>query len=161
MKTVVAALLVPVVLLTACKKETDPVPPTVNTVVVPVATTAAAEPAATPAEPAELTEEQKEMARKQAQLDYTTMDDGYINEPLGQWATGATATSSYGGFDPVNATGKVDGEYWRSNGGTVGFDSIELSFSKPVLATEVRAAFDQGSGIESVTKVELQDTDGK
>ncbi|MES3020811.1 MAG: hypothetical protein V4857_04420 [Pseudomonadota bacterium] len=163
MKTIVAALLVPVALLTACKKETDPVPPQANTVVLatPAPEAAPAAAAAAPAAPAELTDEQKEMARKQGQLDYATMEDGYLKEPLGQWATGATATSTYSSNDPIKATGKIDGEYWQSNGGDVGFDSIELSFSKPVSATEVRAAFDQGDGIGGVTKVELQDTNGK
>jgi hypothetical protein len=165
MKIVVATLLLPVALLSACNKAPEATAPPADTAEL-AAPAPAATPAPTPApasaaEPAELTEAQKEMAHKQGQLDYATMEDGFITDPLAQWASGGTATTTYASYVAANATGKVDGEYWASNGGDVGFDSIELTFAKPVSATQVRAAFDQGSGIGRVVKVELQDVDGK
>lgn len=175
------ALLLPVLLLAACaKKEPAPAP---TTDAAPAATTApapAAAPAPAPAATApaatagggplqtphvdteNMSDEQKEIAKRQAKLDYSNMEDGYINDASAQWASSATATSTYGtSYEPVRATGKVDGKYWSTNNSDVGFDSLEVSFDKPVNATQLRVAISDGYGLEGITKLELQDTDGK
>lgn len=175
------ALLLPALLLAACaKKEPAPAPAPEAT---PPATTAPAAPAPAPAPtPAaaaaatagngplptpqvdveNLSEEQKEIAKRQAKLDYSNMEDGYISDQNAQWASAAKATSIYGSsYDSALATGKVDGKYWANNNSDVGFESLEVSFDKPVNATQLRLAIPDGDGMEGITKLELQDTDGK
>lgn len=173
------ALLLSALLLAACaKKEPAPAP-------APEATPApAAAPAASPpAGPStgtgtavaangpmqspqmdvdNMSEEQREIAKRQAKLDYSNMEDGYINDANAQWAIAATATSFNGGnYEPILATGKVDGKYFSTKGSDVGFDSLEVSFERPVNATQLRVAISDGIGMEGITKLELQDIDGK
>ncbi|XLZ69261.1 hypothetical protein ABT364_22415 [Massilia sp. SR12] len=181
------AMLLPALLLAACAKKAPAPAPT--TEAAPVAATPAATPAPAPTpvpapapatattatassgggplqtpqmDTANLSDEQKEVAKRQAKLDYSNMEDGYINDASAQWASSATATSNYGSvYEPVRATGKVDGKYWSTNNSDVGFDTLEVSFEKPVNATQLRVAISDGFGLEGVTKLELQDTDGK
>ena len=60
-----------------------------------------------------------------------------------------------------NVIGAVNGKEWTNNHQDIGFDWLETTFAKPVNATEVRAVFANGAGVEAVNKVELQDTEGK
>ena len=60
-----------------------------------------------------------------------------------------------------NVIGAGDGKEWTNNHQDIGFDWLETTFAKPVNATEVRAVFANGAGVEAVDKVELQDTEGK
>lgn len=159
------ALLLAPLLLVACgkKAEEQPVAPVV--VVAPAPAPAAAAPAA-PVDPEKMSDEQRELARKQAKLDYGTMEDKYINDTRAQWATSANASSTYGDGasdvnKAINATGPIDDKEWTNKHEDIGFDWIELGYAKPVNATEVRLVVDNEPAIESLTKVELQDTDGK
>ncbi len=173
------ALRLPFLLLAACAKKA-PVPaaeaaPAPAAAAAPAPAAAAPAPAPAPAAAANgplqtpqvsmenMNDEQKEMAKRQAKLDYSNMEDGYINDANGQWAKTATATSEYGGstYEPANATGKVDGKSFSTKGSDVGFDSLEVTFEKPVNATQLRVAISDGYGLEGITKLELQDTDGK
>ena len=153
--------------LAACKKhdkvEEAPV------VAAPVPVAAAPAPAAT-ATTAEPTAEQAELAKKQALLAYGVMEDKYINDPRGQWATDAKASSVYGEKEAngpsdsniaKNATGPADDKTWSNSHIDQGFDWLETTFAAPVNATEVRIVLPRGQGAEAVNKVELQDTDGK
>ena len=123
-------------------------------------------PAATP--PAAQTSEERERAEKQAKLDYATMEDKYMNDPRAQWASSAKASTTYGERDgkasdsylPKGATGPIDGERWANDRTDLGFDWLELGFAKAVNATEIRIVFPFNDGVETVSKVELQDTDG-
>lgn len=124
-------------------------------------------PQATSTEPAQ---NDAERAEKQAQLDYATMEDTYINDPRAQWAASAKASSTFGDEDgkqpadsnlAANVAGPVDGKTWTNNQQDIGFDWLEASFAKPVTATEVRVVFRGDDGVEAVSKVELQDTQGK
>jgi hypothetical protein len=110
------------------------------------------------------------LAEKQKLMDYATMEDTYMNDPKAQWASTATASSTFGDEDgktpsdsnlAKNVTGKVDGETWNNNNQDIGFDWIELGYEKPVAATEVRLVMPNGNAPESISKVELQDTEGK
>lgn len=170
------ALLLPALLLAACAKKA---PEPVTAAQVAPAPAAAPAPAPAPAaatsataggpmqtpqaDTANMSDEQKEMAKRQAKLDYSNMEDGYINDANAQWAKTATATSEYGGstYEPANATGKVDGKSFATKGSDVGFDALEVTFEKPVNATQLRVAISDGYGLEGITKLELQDTDGK
>ncbi|OEZ63597.1 hypothetical protein DUGA6_00980 [Duganella sp. HH105] len=158
------ALLMSALILTACHKKEQPE-------VAPAAATpapAAAPVAAAPA--AEQTADQQEMAKKQALLDYGTMEDKYLNDPKGQWAATAKASSTFGdddGKEPSevnvakNVVGTSDDRDWTNNNQNKGFDWLEVGYAKPVNATEVRVIIPGGDGVEAVNKVELQDTDGK
>lgn len=165
----VMALTLSCLALASCGKkpvEVSSGPATMAPAPAPVPTPA---PAPTPAAKAQTSEAQEELAKKQALMDYATMEDKYLNDPRAQWAIGAQASSIYGEGDgkpsdsyfPKSAAGPVDGSYWSNNHSDLGFDWLELSFAKPVSATEVRIVFPDGKGAEAVNKLELQDTDGK
>lgn len=149
MKKFAAALILPALLLAACKK--PPAEPVV----------AAAETAPAPAPKTEPTAEQEEMENKKALLAYSMMEDGYLNDAKGQWATEAKASSTFDNGDVKRALGKPDSETWTNNNHEQGLDWIEFGFAKPVTATEVRLVVDNGNGSEAITQVELQATDGK
>jgi hypothetical protein len=165
-KSLLLTLLLSSIAVVGCKKAEDKAPETPTT-------TAEQAPVAAPAtetKPAELTDAQKELAEKQKLMDYATMEDTYMNDPKAQWAATATASSTFGdeeGKTPSdsnlakNITGKVDGNTWHNNNQDIGFDWIELGYEKPVSATEVRLVMPNGNAPESISKVELQDTDGK
>lgn len=160
-----AALLIAPLLLVACKKK-DPeqVAPAEGT---SAPTEVAAPPAEPKAPPADTAEQQHEQDERKAALDYGIMEDRYMNDPKAQWAETATATSSFGGKNPAdsnlpkNAAGPVDGNSWTNDNQDIGFDSLEVTYAKPVAATEVRLVMPGGQGVEAISKIELQDTDGK
>jgi len=147
-------------LLAACQKKdkTEEVPAVAATAPAPAA--ASATPAATPAvPPGEQTPEQQEMAKKKTLLDYSVMEDKYLNDIRAQWATTARASSVYGDDEnkpnehnlAVKATGPTDGNQWTNNSTDKGFDWLETGFAKPVNATEVRAVITGGQGVEAIS----------
>lgn len=166
--THISAMIAAALLLSACHKkpsaEQAPAPAVVET---PVAVTAPAAPAAPAAEPAELTKEQREQKDKQNKLDFAVMEDKYINDTKAQWASSATASTTFGGKDAAesnmakNVIGRIDAKSWTNDQQEIGFDTLETGYANPVNATEVRLVVPSGDGIEALTKVELQDTDGK
>jgi hypothetical protein len=164
------AVLMSTLLLAACQKHDKPqdapaVPPPAPAAVAPAAATPA------PAVPAgEQTPEQQEAAKKQKLLDYATMEDKYLNDAHGQWASTARASSVFGdenGKEPSevnvakNATGPSDDRTWTNNNIDKGFDWLELTYARPVTASEVRVIIPSGDGVEAINKIELQDTEGK
>lgn len=156
--------------LAACKKHEKVEEAPVVAAPVPVT---APDPAAAPAAkapPAELTDEQRELAKKQELLAYGVMEDKYINDPRAQWASEAKASSVFGdkeGKTPSevnmakNVVGASDDKAWTNSNIDQGFDWLEAGFATPVNATEVRFVVPSGQGVEAVNKVELQDADGK
>jgi hypothetical protein len=162
MKTVAAALILPVCLLAACKKTPETAPEAAPVVVAAVPAPAPAPVAAPAAEPAEQTPEQRELAHKKELMDYAVMEDGYMNDARAQWAEKAVASSTYSetNYPAQFATGKLDNKYWQNANAEIGFDNIELSFAKPVSATEVRVVLPTGDGVQAISKIELQDTGG-
>lgn len=162
------AILMSTLIMTACHKKDKQEEAPVAAAPAPAAAPAA--PAAPPPAAAQLTEQQEEMAKKQALLDYGTMEDRYLNDPKGQWATAAKASTTFGddeGKTPSevsmakNVVGPSDDRDWTNNNQDKGFDWLELAYAKPVNATEVRVVIPGGEGVEAMNKVELQDTDGK
>ena len=125
--------------------------------------------AAAPRPASEPSAQDEERAKKQALMDYATMEDTYISDPLAQWATTAKASSTFGDDRgepaesnlPAKVIGVTDGKVWINNRQDIGMDWLEVGFAKPVAATEVRVVFREGDGIEAVSKLELQDAQGK
>lgn len=126
----------------------------------PVPATEPGEPVAPEASP-EPTEEQRELAQKQAKLDYSIMEDRYLNDPRAQWASGATASSTNGTYATANRMqGVVDGDSWSNDNMTLGFDSAELSFDKAVAATEIRVVLPDGDDAQAITQLDVRNPDG-
>ncbi len=109
---------------------------------------------------------------RQSKLDYASMEDGYLNDASGQWASSATASTSFGNANdkpadshapstPWQATGVPNGGEWQNDNQDVGFDWIQLKYANAVTPAEVRAVLHGNEAIESITKVELIDTTGK
>lgn len=165
-KSSFAALVFSGLALAACgKKDKEPLPE-------PLAPAPAAQVAApvAPTPPAELSDAEREQARRQAQLDYATLEDRYMNDPKGQWAKTAAASSVFGDEGEktpsesslaANLIGPPDDKGWTNNHQDIGFDWFQATYDKPVSATEVRVVCANGSAVESLNKIELQDTDGQ
>jgi hypothetical protein len=121
---------------------------------------------ASPSTPAVDTPEAREIARKQAALEYATQEDEFLNDAKGQWAVEATATSSFGetrgavadSNQPRNMVGKPDTKTWTNDRQDLGFDSFETVYEKPVHATAVRVVITDG--VEALSKVELRGATG-
>lgn len=153
--------------LTACSKKAEqPSEPAPSEAATATQTTSPA--AATEQASEQEREKQAELAKKQGQLDYATMEDGYINDPKAQWASSAKASSTFGDDkgEPsasrlaTNIIGKVDGKTWTNNSQDIGFDWVEVGFEKPVHATEVRFVLPDGRAAAAVSKVELIEPNG-
>jgi hypothetical protein len=106
---------------------------------------------------------------KQALLEYAQLEDRYLNDAKGQWATAAKASSSFGSAGkepegshssntPWQATGAPNGDGWSNDHQDMGIDWLELTYERPVAATELRAVLT--SGVGAISKVELRDEAG-
>jgi hypothetical protein len=165
-KSLLLTILLSSLALMACHKKAEETAPAEMPKVAeaPAASTAPAKTAA------EMTDAEKETAKKQALMDYGVMEDTYMNDTKAQWASSAKASSTFGddnGRTPSNSNiadnvkGKVDGTTWTNNNQEIGFDWIELGYDKSVAATEVRLVLPNGNATEAISKIELQDTEGK
>jgi hypothetical protein len=107
-------------------------------------------------------------AARQSAVDWAMKEDKIKNDPNGQWAVTATASSSYNdakgtdSWSPNQTAGPPnvqkyadDGNAWAPKEQDSGIEWLELTYVKPVHATEVRVRESFGSG--AVIKVELQD----
>ncbi|HXO30558.1 MAG TPA: hypothetical protein VOA80_24665 [Thermoanaerobaculia bacterium] len=108
---------------------------------------------------------------KLAAVEWALKQDEIKNDPDGQWASEATASSSYNdaqgdaGWSPKQATGAPnvdkysdDQHAWAPKTQDGGIEWLDLRFLKPVHASEVRVRESLGSG--AVIKVELFDEAG-
>ncbi len=136
--------------------------PAPATAPVPTAGTSSAAPA-----------ESEEAAAKRKAVEFALREDGYKNDPQGQWASDAKASSTYAtdlnnataGYHPLRATGAPDvqhygdtGEAWATKTADSGIEWLELSFAKPVSATELRIRQNHAPG--AIIKVELFEENG-
>lgn len=134
----------------------------------PAATTVPAA-GATAAAPAD----SPEAAAKRKAVEFALREDGYKNDPLGQWATDAKASSTFASdlnnatasYHPMRATGAPDvqrysdaGEAWASKTADSGIEWLELGYAKPVNATELRIRQNNAPG--AIIKVELFEAGG-
>jgi hypothetical protein len=137
----------------------------------PAAAAAAAPIVATAAAAAPPAAIDRETARKQAQIEWALKQDEIRNDPNGQWATQAKASSTFNdakgnaSYSPNQATGEPNvqtysttSQAWSSKTADSGIEWIELTFAKPVHATAVRVRESSGSG--AVIKIELFDEKG-
>jgi hypothetical protein len=108
---------------------------------------------------------------KLAAAEWALKQDEIKNDPDGQWATDATASSSYNdaqgdaSWSAKQATGAPnvdkyadDGHAWASKTPDSGIEWLDLRYAKPVHASEVRIRESCGSG--AVIKVDLYDEAG-
>lgn len=112
-----------------------------------------------------------ELAAKQAALAYAVAEDGYINDVDGQWATTAKASNWFGHDSdaapddrssnvPWQASGAPNDTDWTNNSQSVGMDWLELSYARPVHATEVRVVMRDETAVDALAKIELVDDAG-
>ena len=95
------------------------------------------------------------------------LDAKIISDPAGQWAVSATAGTQYGKtqYSPAQATGAPNistagnsPDAWCPENKNVGTDWLEVTFAKPVHATEVRVR--QNDAVGAITKIEAIEPDG-
>jgi hypothetical protein len=112
-----------------------------------------------------------ETTAKLAGAAWALKQDDIKNDPNGQWAIQATASSTYNdaqgtsGWSANQATGAPnvdkygdDGKAWTSKTPDGGIEWLDLKYPKPVHAEEVRVRESFGSG--AVIKVEIFDEQG-
>ena len=108
---------------------------------------------------------------KLAAADWAIKQDQIKNDPNGEWAILATASSTYSdaqgqaAWSANQATGMPnvdkygdDGKAWTSKTPDAGIEWLDLKYPKPVHANEVRVRESCGSG--AVIKIELFDEGG-
>jgi hypothetical protein len=95
------------------------------------------------------------------------IDAKITSDPAEQWAESATAGTKYGKtqYSPAQATGAPNistagnsPDAWCPEKKNVGTDWLELTFAKPVHATEVRVRQNDAAG--AITKIEAIESDG-
>jgi hypothetical protein len=141
--------------------------PAVADAAAPAPATAAAPAVTTPAAEAA----SPEIARKRAQIAWALKQDEIKNDPQGQWASDAKASSSYNdaqgtaAYSAGQATGAPDVETygnargaWSPKTPNAGIEWLELTYSKPVHATAIRVRESYTPG--TVIKVEVFDEQG-
>ncbi len=156
-------------LLSGCKKSADTQESGGAGSAAPAGAPAAA-PASAPAAPSS-GDAGAETTAKLAAADWAMKQDEIKNDPNGQWAVQATASSTYNdaqgtaGWSANQATGAPnvdkyadDGMAWTSKTPDGGIEWLDLKFPKPVHATEVRIRESFGSG--AVIKIEVYDDQG-
>ena len=162
----------PLVFLSACKKsdsgQENATKPAASTNSAPANPAAAASaPAAAPSG----ADASAEASAKMAAADWAMKQDEIKNDPNGEWAIQATASSTYGdaqgtaSYSANQATGVPnvdkyadDGAAWAPKTADGGIEWLDLKYPKPVYATEVRVRESCGSG--AVVKVEVFDEKG-
>src|SRR5579859_2626038 len=131
-------------------------------------TTSAPAPAAAAADPSAATVEEN---KKLSAIDWALKQDEIKHDPNGQWATEASASSTYNdatgdaAWSATHVTGPPnvehygdDGKAWAPKTPDGGIEWLDLKYAKPVNATEVRIRESCGSG--AVIQVELFDEQG-
>ncbi len=170
MRSKLICFVLPLVLLSGCKKDSSTEASTTK----PAATAPAPAPTATPAAaPAADTNATSaaDTGAKMAAADWAMKQDEIKNDPNGEWAIQATASSTYNdakgtaSYSANQATGAPnvdkyadDGAAWTSKTADSGIEWLDLKYPKPVYATEVRVRESCGSG--AVIKVEVFDEKG-
>jgi hypothetical protein len=163
-------------LIAGCKSKTDK--PTASTPPAASQPAAPSQPSSapvssTPAAPAnaEPSAAAIEENTKLSAIDWALKQDEIKNDPNGQWAIDASASSSYNdakgdaGWSAMQATGAPnvdhygdDGKAWAPKTPDGGIEWLDLKYAKPVNATEVRIRESCGSG--TVIQLELFDEQG-
>jgi hypothetical protein len=155
---------------TASAALTGTAPAPVAAVAAPTGAAAASvAPAAAPAAPP--TAVDREAARKKEQIEWALKQDEIKNDPNGQWAKDAKASSTFNdakgtaSYSANQATGEPNVQVysttpqaWSAKTPDSGIEWLELTFAKPVRANAVRVRESSGSG--AVIKIEVFDEKG-
>ncbi len=176
-KTVACGVGVTAMFLSGCQKKTESPSGTATTISTQAAPTAPStsietqptSAAATPA--AAVAGATAETTAKLAAAEWALKQDEIKNDPKGQWAIQATASSTYNdaqgqaNWSANQAAGPPnvekygdDGRAWAPKTQDGGIEWLDLKYPRPVHATEVRIRESCGSG--AVIKVELFDEKG-
>lgn len=131
------------------------------------ATVAPAAAPATPAPPPAPAEDPEIAARRKA-MEIALAEQKIADDPMGQWAVDAKASSTYQdasdqtAYSAWQATGAPnvsrygdDGNSWATKESDAGIEWLQVTFAKPVRATEIRIRQNNAPG--SIVKVELID----
>lgn len=110
-------------------------------------------------------------AERQAAIDFALAEQEIADDPDGQWASSATASSTYGdateqaSYAPWQATGAPNVEHFGDNGDAwapaaadSGIEWLQVGFDTPVHAREIRIR--QNSRPGAIIKLELVDAAG-
>ena len=152
-------------LIAGCKKEAATQPQANAS---PAATSSASAPAPAPAPAADTT---ADTTAKLAGAAWALKQDEIKNDPNGQWAVQASASSTYNdaqgtaGWSANQMTGQPnvekygdDDRAWAPKTQDGGIEWVDLKFPRPVHATEVRIRESCGSG--AIIKAEIFDEQG-
>lgn len=115
--------------------------------------------------------EDPEIAARRKAMEFALAEQKIADDPMGQWAADAKASSSYNdakdqaSYAPWQATGAPnvssygdDSNSWASKESDAGVEWLQVTFAKPVHATEIRVRQNIGPG--SIIKIELVDEQG-
>jgi hypothetical protein len=158
-------------LVAACRKGQEAAPAASGTAANPPASASASTAASSGNSSATSGTDVTDTAAKAAAVAWALKEDATKNDPDGQWAIQAKASSSYQDAEGVaawsanQATGAPnvenygdDGKAWAPKSPEGGIEWLDLTFPKAVFATEVRIRESCGSG--AVIKVEVFDEKG-
>ena len=167
-------ILFAILLSVACNKKSNdaaPAPQPAPASPAPAASTPAAPASAPTAASSDTTAGTVENAGKMAAAEWAIKQDEIKNDPNGQWAIAATASSTYndaqgmGSYSANQVTGAPnvdkyadDGKAWAPKSADAGIEWLDLKYPRRVHATTVRVRESCGSG--AVIKVELFDEQG-
>jgi hypothetical protein len=159
----------PVVFLSACKKSDSAQEPAAKPA--PSTNSAPANPAPAANAPTAPGNADADASAKMAAADWAMKQDEIKNDPNGEWAIQATASSTYNdaqgtaSYSANQAAGapNVDtysdnGDAWAPKTPDGGIEWLDLKYPKPVYASEVRVRESCGSG--AVIKIEVFDEKG-
>lgn len=170
-----AAALVTALTLTACRNEaaSDASPAASDPAVDATATDTAAPLQTAPDAAAEPTAEDAAALEKQRAIDRALAEQVLLEDPNGQWATAARASSTYATLiksdtndrTPEAATGAPDAQStgyeslgWQPEKDSAGIEWLELDYANPVHATAVRVRQINAPG--AIIRIELIDEAG-
>jgi hypothetical protein len=169
--SVIVTALSSVFLLGGCGKSNSPAPQTQSAAAPQSASVAAPASAPAPAPVTNADGSSTDTTAKLAAAQWAIKQDEIKNDPNGEWAILATASSSYNDaqgqapWSANQATGAPnvdkygdDGKAWTSKTPDAGIEWLDLKYPKAVHATEVRVRESCGSG--AVIKIELFDEGG-
>lgn len=154
------------ILMTACSKKADAPAQDAST----PAPAAAVVPAPASAVPAE---EDPEVVKKREAMEFALAEDAIKNDPKGQWAVSAKASTTYSsdptntasGYHPFRATGAPDTERysdadtsWATKESDAGLEWIELEYAKAVNASAVKIRQNANPG--AIISVDIYDETG-
>ncbi len=156
------------ILITACSKKAD-APAQQASSSTPTVTASEAMPASSTA----AVEEDPEIVKKRDAMEFALAEDAIKNDPKGQWAVSAKASSTYSNdinntsssYHPFRAAGAPDTEAygdrdtsWATKESDTGLEWIELEYAKPVNASQIKIRQNNAPG--AIISVDIYDETG-